>query len=85
MELSLKDNIQEQEKIQMLFALGKAYESKGNYKRSFEFSTGILYLPYKGYIQGAYAFLPPAPFLAARWEGLGGLFDVSWSAILDSA
>ena len=37
MELSLKENIQEQEKIQMLFALGKAYESKANYKKSFEF------------------------------------------------
>ena len=37
MELSLKDNIQDQEKIQMLFALGKAYESKANYKKSFEF------------------------------------------------
>jgi len=37
MENSLKDNIQEQEKIQMLFALGKAHESKGDYKKSFEF------------------------------------------------
>ena len=37
MENSLKDNIQEQEKIQMLFALGKAHESKSDYKKSFEF------------------------------------------------
>ena len=37
MENSLDDKIQEQEKIQMLFALGKAYESKGDYKKSFTF------------------------------------------------
>ena len=37
MENSLDDKIQEQEKIQMLFALGKAYESKGDYKKSFIF------------------------------------------------
>ena len=37
MENSLDDKIQEQEKIQMLFALGKAYESKGDYKKSFAF------------------------------------------------
>ena len=37
MENSLDDKIQEQEKIQMFFALGKAYESKGDYKKSFTF------------------------------------------------
>ena len=37
MENSLDGKIQEQEKIQMLFALGKAYESKGDYKKSFTF------------------------------------------------
>ena len=37
MENSLNGKIQEQEKIQMLFALGKAYESKGDYKKSFTF------------------------------------------------
>ena len=37
MENSLEDKIHEQEKIQMLFALGKAYESRKNYKKSFEY------------------------------------------------
>ena len=37
MENSLDGKIQEQEKIQMMFALGKAYESKGDYKKSFTF------------------------------------------------
>ena len=37
MENSLDGKIQEQEKIQMLFALGKAYESKGDFKKSFTF------------------------------------------------
>ena len=37
MENSLKEKIQEQEKIQMLFALGKAHESNGDYTKSFEF------------------------------------------------
>ena len=37
MENSLQDKIHEQEKIQMLFALGKAYESRKNYKKSFKY------------------------------------------------
>ena len=37
MENSLEDKIHEQEKIQMLFALGKAYESRKNYKESFKY------------------------------------------------
>ena len=37
MENSLEDKIHEQEKIQMLFALGKAYESRKNYKKSFKY------------------------------------------------
>ena len=37
MEGALKDEINDQEKIQMLFALGKAYESKKDFTKSFNF------------------------------------------------
>ena len=37
MEKSLNKDIQDQEKIQMLFALAKAYETKKDYKKSFSY------------------------------------------------
>ncbi len=37
MKSAIKEDMHEQEKIQMMFALGKAYESKKNFKESFKF------------------------------------------------
>lgn len=37
MKSSIKEDMHEQEKIQMMFALGKAHESKKNFKESFKF------------------------------------------------
>ena len=37
MKSAIKEDMHEQEKIQMMFALGKAYESKKDFKESFKF------------------------------------------------